>query len=206
MAVEFQILDYMQTIHNPMADKIMTGATALGNMGLIWIALTLVLLILPRTRTVGKVLLLALLIEIVLVNLILKPLIHRPRPYVINPGVRLLIEAPVDYSFPSGHTGMAFAVVSGLYLMKRKDLGLAASILATVIAFSRIYLYVHYPTDVLAGILIGLFSGYAGYRIYRYIVTKKYNNKKNNNNDNNNETDIDKAENRDGTSADGPPR
>jgi undecaprenyl-diphosphatase len=96
--------------------------------------------------------------------------------------VRLLIEPPKDYSFPSGHTGMAFAVTSGLFFMKKKELGIAALILACLIAFSRMYLYVHYPTDVLVGLIIGLLSGYAGYQLYQYLEKKL-----------NNETDIDKA-------------
>ena len=161
----------------------MIGASTLGNMGVIWLTLTLVLLIIPKTRPVGKVLVLALVIEIVVVNLMLKPMVHRIRPYDMNPMVRLLVAPPRDYSFPSGHTSMAFTVVSGLFLMKKKNLGIAALILACLIAFSRMYLYVHYPTDVLAGLIIGLFSGYAGYRLYRYLEKKLKNN----------EMDIDKA-------------
>ena len=184
MALEIQILDYIQTIHTPLLDKIMIGASTLGNMGIIWFALTLILLIIPKTRPVGKVLVLALIIEIVVVNLIMKPLIHRPRPYDMNPMVRLLIKPPKDYSFPSGHTSMAFTIVSGLFLMKREDLGIAACILASFIAFSRMYLYVHYPTDVLGGIMIGLLSGYAGYKLYQYLEDKKKQK---------NETDIDKG-------------
>lgn len=168
MAIEFQILDYLQTIHTPLLDKIMVGASTLGNTGILWIALTLILLIIPKTRPVGKVLVLALIIELVFVNLILKPVVHRPRPFDVNPVVQLLVKSPKDYSFPSGHTSMAFTMVSGLFLMKKKELGIAACILATAIAFSRLYLYVHYPTDVLAGVVIGILSGYAGYKIYQY--------------------------------------
>ena len=187
MALELQILDYIQTLHSPLLDKIMIAATTLGNMGIIWLALTLALLIIPKTRPVGKVLVLALVIEIVVVNLLLKPMVHRIRPYDMNPMVRLLVPPPRDYSFPSGHTSMAFTVVSGLFLMKKKALGIASLILASLIAFSRMYLYVHFPTDVLVGLIIGLLSGYAGYKLYQYLE-KKLNKKKLNN-----EMDIDKA-------------
>lgn len=172
MALEIQILDYIQTLHSPILDRIMIGASTLGNMGIIWLALTLVLLIIPKTRPVGKVLVLALIIEIVVVNLMLKPMVHRIRPYDMNPMVRLLVAPPRDYSFPSGHTSMSFTVVSVLFLMKKKELGIAALILACLIAFSRMYLYVHYPTDVLGGLIIGLLSGYAGYQLYRYLEKK----------------------------------
>ena len=184
MAFELQILDYIQTLHTPLLDKIMIGASTLGNTGILWLGLTLILLIIPKTRPVGKVLVLAIIIEAVVVNLILKPAVHRTRPFDMNPVVQLLIPPPRDYSFPSGHTGMAFAVVSGLFLMKKKELGIASLILACLIAFSRLYLYVHYPTDVLAGIIIGLCSGYAGYRIYQAIDSKMKRK---------NETDIDKV-------------
>ena len=111
MALELQILDYLQTIHTPLLDKLLIGASTLGNTGIVWIGLTLILLIIPKTRSVGKVLVLALIIELVTVNLILKPVVHRPRPFEVNPAVQLLVKPPVDYSFPSGHTSMAFTVV-----------------------------------------------------------------------------------------------
>lgn len=185
MTFELQILDYLQTLHTPLLNQIMIGASTLGNTGILWITLTLILLIIPKTRSVGKVLVLSLIIEIVLVNLVLKPMIHRQRPFDANPMVHLLIDPPQDYSFPSGHTGMAFTIVSGLCLMHRKDLGGVACVLATVIAFSRMYLYVHYPTDVLGGIIIGLLSGYAGFRLYQYIDSRMKHK---------NETDIDNAQ------------
>ena len=184
MALELQILDYLQTIHTPLLDKLLIGASTLGNTGIVWIGLMLILLIIPKTRPVGKVLVLALIIELVTVNLILKPVVHRPRPFEVNPAVQLLVKPPVDYSFPSGHTSMAFTVVSILFLLKRRGLGIIACILAILIAFSRMYLYVHFPTDVLAGLIIGLLSGYAGYKIFQYFE---------NSNKNKNETDIDKA-------------
>ncbi|MBR5047806.1 MAG: phosphatase PAP2 family protein [Eubacterium sp.] len=181
MAFELQFLDYIQTIHTPYLDRIMTAVSFLGDKGLVWIVLVLILLAIPKTRPAGKVLVLALAVEILLTNLVLKPMIGRERPYVMNPSVELLIRQLSDYSFPSGHTGMAFAMVSGLYFAGRKGLAAVSLLAAALMAFSRMYLYVHYPTDILAGIAIGFLSGWAGnklYHIINHIYDKKMNLKK----------------------------
>lgn len=104
----------------------------------------------------------ALALEIVCCNVILKPFVARIRPCDVNTAVQLLIERPIDYSFPSGHTASSFAAASALYF-SRKKLWIPAAVLAGMIGFSRLYLYVHYPTDVLAGALIGIMMGWIGY-------------------------------------------
>ena len=113
----------------------------------------------------------SLLIEVLFCNLIIKTLVARVRPYDVNTAIELLIKAPTDFSFPSGHTGASFAASSGLYFAKNR-LWIPAVILSVLIAFSRLYLYVHYPTDVLAGAFLGIISGWLGSLIVAYILKK----------------------------------
>ena len=164
MSIEFKILDFIQTLHTPVLDKIMVGVTKLGDVGIIWIILTAILLIIPKTRRTGGVMLVALVVQTVLCNVILKNLFARTRPYDVNTTVQLLVPKLHDFSFPSGHTSASFTAVSALYFSKDK-LWKPALILACLIAVSRLYLYVHYPTDVLGGLLLGVLSGYIGYKI-----------------------------------------
>lgn len=90
----------------------------------------------------------------------IKPIVARTRPYEVNSAVSLLISKPIDYSFPSGHTAISFTIVSVLYFFRMKKYWIITFVLACLIAFSRMYLYVHYPTDVLAGAIVGTFSGW----------------------------------------------
>ena len=108
----------------------------------------------------------ALALDVLLCNVMLKPLVGRMRPFTVNTGMELLINAPKDFSFPSGHTAASFAAAFALLFVKNK-LWIPSMILASLIAFSRLYLYVHYPTDVLAGILLGLIVGVAANVICR---------------------------------------
>ena len=171
MSIEFKILDFIQTLHTPVLDKIMVGVTKLGDVGIIWIILTAILLIIPKTRRTGGVMLVALVVQTVLCNVILKNLFARTRPYDVNTTVQLLVPKLHDFSFPSGHTSASFTAVSALYFSKDK-LWKPALVLACLIAVSRLYLYVHYPTDVLGGLLLGALSGYIGYTIMEKIKNK----------------------------------
>ena len=161
--MEFQILDALQEIHTPIMDTLMCGITRLGDAGMIWILLCIVLLLMPKTRKSGMVLLTALLADLVICNVILKPTIQRIRPFDVITDIELLVKRPLDYSFPSGHTAASFTSVMALYLAGEKKLWIPALVLAVLIAFSRLYLYVHYPTDVLGGVIIGVISGALGY-------------------------------------------
>lgn len=164
MNIELSILDWIQTLHTPFLDKIMVFITRLGDAGIIWIVLSIVLLLIPKTRKSGAVMVVALVVDVLLCNIVLKNLVARTRPYDVNTGVYLLVAKLHDYSFPSGHTAASFASVTALYLAGEKKLWKFALVLACLIAISRLYLYVHYPTDVLGGILFGVISGYLGYR------------------------------------------
>ena len=165
MAIELQILDWLQKLHSPVGDTLMAWITRLGDNGIIWILLTAVLLCIPKTRKSGLILMMALCVDAVLCNAILKNLFARTRPFDVNPSVQLLISRPKDFSFPSGHTAASFASVMALYLAGEKKLWKPALVLAVLIAFSRMYFYVHFPTDIIGGVIVGLCSGYLGYRI-----------------------------------------
>ncbi len=139
----------------------------LGDHGKIWIILCLVLLLFKRTRKAGICGLLALLINLLITNVTLKPLVARIRPYEQFNDLILLLERQKDFSFPSGHTSSSFATAWAIFCMHRTDankrtlLGIASLILAIWIAWSRLYVAVHFPTDVIVGVVIGLFSAWA---------------------------------------------
>lgn len=154
LRLEFSFLYWLQTLHTPVLDRLMTGITSLGNGGLFFILLGLVLFCFKKTRKAGLAVLVSLLAGLLIGNLCLKPLVMRQRPCWIDGSVPLLISSPKDYSFPSGHSLAAFeAAVSMLFYFRRA--GLWMLLLAVAIAFSRMYLFVHFPTDVLAGALLG---------------------------------------------------
>lgn len=164
MGIEFQILDFIQGFRTPFGDTVMPLISSLGNAGCLWIGLTVILLLLPEKRKSGGILLAALLFDLLLCNILIKPLVARVRPCDVNTAVELLIAHPVDMSFPSGHTAASFASVAALYLAGERKLWKISLVLTVLIAFSRLYLYVHYPTDVLGGAVIGILSGYLGFR------------------------------------------
>lgn len=138
--------------------------------------LALVLILIPKTRKIGLAVMVAVILDSVLCNVILKNIFVRPRPCDVNTAINLLIPRPLGYSFPSGHTSASFAAVSALYFSGENKIWKAALALAILIAFSRMYLYVHYPTDVLGGILVGIFCGYVGNAFFDKIckILKKH--------------------------------
>lgn len=166
-AIELGILDGIQKLFgSSFGDRFFPAVTHLGDAGMVWIVLTLILIAIPRTRKVGCVAAGSLILEALVCNVILKPLVARTRPCDLVPGIALLIPRPADYSFPSGHTSAGFAVASALLLEKSK-LGIPVLVLAVIIAFSRLYLYVHFPSDVLAGALLGVVSAFV---VARYVI------------------------------------
>lgn len=162
MELEMNILIWIQSIRTPLGDVLMPFITKLGDMGMIWILLAIILVIIPKTRKSGAILTAALCVDFVLCNGILKHLLRRIRPCDINSSIQLLIARPADSSFPSGHTAAAFAAVTALDAAGEGKLWKPALLLAVFIAFSRLYLYVHYPTDILGGIIVGGAAGYIG--------------------------------------------
>lgn len=150
------ILLYIKdNMHGPVMDKIMVVSTHLGEGGIIWIIIAALLMINKKYRKIGFMALAALILSTILGEGILKHVVQRIRPSADIPAVNLLIAKPLSYSFPSGHTASSFAV-AGVLAKYFKKYALGFFSLASLIAFSRLYLYVHYPTDVLAGIVLGL--------------------------------------------------
>lgn len=156
---ELGILDWIQ-LHCRCAamDTLMPAVSRICNHGGVWILLAAVLLLHKKTRRSGMVLAVALLLDVLVCNVALKPLIGRIRPCDVNLSVRLLIHRPGDCSFPSGHAASSFAAVGALRASGCR-LWIPALVLALFICFSRLYLYVHWPSDVLGGIVLGLALG-----------------------------------------------
>lgn len=161
-AIDFSILDWVQAhLRCGFLDTVMPWITALGEYGAVWILLAAVLLVRKDTRQAGIMVALALALDVLLCNGIIKPLVARPRPFALRPEITLLIKAPSEFSFPSGHTAASFAAAGALWFSRQRG-HVYALILAAVIGLSRIYLYVHYPSDVLGGVALGLLCGFLG--------------------------------------------
>ena len=139
-------------------DFLMPKISALGDGGMIWILAAVGLICTKKYRKQGILLLGGLAVGILVGNVILKPLIARPRPCWLDQSVHLLIASPADYSFPSGHT---LSSVIGATILTKTDrhFGYAAAPLAAMIAFSRLYLYVHFPSDILGAVILGIGIG-----------------------------------------------
>ena len=159
---ELMILDWIQTHFRCEAlDTALTFISRLGDHGEIWIVLAAVLLVVRSCRRQGAAVSCALILDLVACNILLKTLINRGRPFLLHPELPLLVPPPGDASFPSGHTAASFAVVFALKGCG-SPLWKPALALAAAMAFSRLYLYVHWPSDVLGGILLGAAAGWAG--------------------------------------------
>lgn len=152
-----------------------TFITSLGDGGWLWIVISVILLIPKRTRHVGITALLALGIGALITNVALKNIVARIRPYEVINGLILLVEKQSDFSFPSGHSCASFAAAMVYYKMLPKKYGVSAVVLASLIAFSRLYVGVHYPSDVIAGILVGIFSAWFACKLVKKLEDKKKN-------------------------------
>ena len=162
------VLDAIQdTLRCGFLDFFTVFISYLTTSGIIWIAVGVVLLFFRRTRTAGVILLTALALGYLTGDLLLKHLVNRPRPFTAT-DIELLIKQPSGASFPSTHSTLAAASTTVL-LVKKRELGFVALALTVIIAFSRLYLYVHYPTDVLCGLVLGVLCGAAALLIARAV-------------------------------------
>lgn len=156
MPWEFTCLDWIQThMRTSFGDSFFPIVTTLGDLGFIWILAGGALLFFGKQRRNGIMVLVGLAIGAIICNVALKNIVARSRPCWINSDITLLISMPSDYSFPSGHT---LASVIGAILLTYADhrFALFAIPLAILISFSRLYLYVHFPTDVLFSVFLGV--------------------------------------------------
>ena len=150
------LLQIQQHLRTDMLTPFMKFVTFLGNGGWFWILCAVVLLAIPKTRKTGYAAVLSLIFGVIVTNLLLKNIVARPRPFAEIEALIPLIAKPTDFSFPSGHTTASFAVALVMLRMLPKKIGIPAVVLAALVAFSRLYLGVHYPTDVLTGFVIAL--------------------------------------------------
>lgn len=151
--MELSILNAIETLQNPVLDRISIIMAQLGTGGAIFILIGLCFSIFKKTRRMGFNILLSLVLSAILGNLILKPLIHRVRPYNAI-GRKILVNPLIDGSFPSGHTYSAFATAFSVLFYDKKN-GIILLSFAILMGFTRLYLFVHYPTDVLGGVALG---------------------------------------------------
>ncbi len=163
------LLFIQEYVRIPFLTPAVTFITSLGNAGMIWIIISLLLLLSKKTRKAGCMSILALLISLLVNNLLLKNLVKRIRPYDYISGLVPLVPKPSDYSFPSGHTGSSFASAWVLYHNLPPGAGIPLLVLAVLIGLSRLYVGVHYPSDVFTGLLTGVCSGYLAERIMQKI-------------------------------------
>lgn len=172
MTIDWAILNWIQdTFASTFMDFVVPKITALGNGGFIWIVIGVCLLTTKKYRKTGIFVLVGLLVGLIIGNGIVKNVVARPRPCWINPDFPLLIPCPTDFSFPSGHTQSSM-IAATILTMENKKWGYVVIPLAVLISLSRLYLYVHFPTDVLAGAIMGITIGAATYIVGNKIIKR----------------------------------
>lgn len=181
--MEIQILHWFETLHNPITNPIFYVITTLGNAGWFWIVLAVLMLtVLPKKyKKAGLTMAIALILSLIFCNGIMKHLWARPRAFWVvgqnfvvgNEFENLygIFNSIHDYSFPSGHSSASFAAAVSIFMWRKKEVS-AALVLAALIAFSRLYFTVHYPTDVLVGTITGALYGVAAYFIVKALMNK----------------------------------
>ena len=172
---DLPILDWIAgNLRCDFLDWFMPIITVLGDAGIFWIAVAVLFIFTKKYRKIGIGMMIALMMGLVVCNICLKPMIARIRPYdfqeeYLGVVVNLLIEKQHDFAFPSGHTIASFEAAV-VILLGNKKLGIPAMILACLIAFSRLYLYVHYPTDVIVSIVLGTILALIGWYLAQKVM------------------------------------
>ena len=173
-ALDIEILFFLiEYVQNPILDCILYFLTTIGNKGLVWIIISLIMIVKGSTRKTGITMLLALLLGLIFGEIILKPTVGRLRPFLKYEGLESVIFNLGSNSFPSGHTTSSFAASMVLFINNIKFRKFYI-VLAFLIAFSRIYFTLHYPSDILGGIILGLICAYLAAQIERIVYKNKY--------------------------------
>lgn len=167
------LLWIQEYLRNSVLTPVLKVITTLGNGGAIWILLTLLILMMPKTWKAGCMMVAALLGTLLINNILLKNLVARTRPYEVIEGLTYLVRRPSEFSFPSGHAGSSFAAACVMLRRLPKRYGIPAFVLAVLIALSRLYVGVHYPSDVLFGMISGILISYAAEAIVERIWKRK---------------------------------
>ena len=170
--MDFDILYAIQNLRCEFLDKFILGLTSLvGDYGQLWAVVGAVMLFFKKTRKCGIVMLISYALVFIGGQFVLKDLIARERPCVIDQTVELIVDLKTSYSCPSTHTAWAFAAATSVFLHFKKW-GIGLFVVAAVIGFSRLYLFMHFPTDVLFGAALGAAFAVGAYYLVR-VITKK---------------------------------
>lgn len=169
MKWEFAFLDFIRNnISNPILDFIAILISSFGTLCILWAVLTVIFLIIKKTRRLGVAMLISFALSFIIGSCIIKPVVARIRPYDVNTAIQLIVRPEMDYSFPSGHTLFAFSSATVIFMRYRK-VGIFFLIFAVLMGLSRLYLYVHFPTDVICGALLGIIIGIASHYFEKQI-------------------------------------
>ena len=170
---EASIILWIQENLRGVMDGFWIFITSLGDGGYLWIALGVILLIFKKTRPIGFTVLISLLFNLIITNLTLKDLVARPRPFVVNEAIKPLVGGVNLYtSFPSGHTSGSFSAMFAVYRWVPKKIGIPALVLAGLVAISRLYVGVHYPTDLLGGFVVAFMCSVWSYHLVQVVRQK----------------------------------
>ncbi len=153
---EFEVLEFIRNnLKNGFLDAVMPMVTMCGNMGIFWVVIALVISTKAKYRKCSITMLIGLIFGVLIGNLVVKNAVQRDRPCWIVEMQDMLIANPQDFSFPSGHTLSSFCSAAILYHYDKR-IGIPSFGMAILIAFSRLYLYVHFPTDIVGGAILGI--------------------------------------------------
>lgn len=155
---DYTILQAIQSIQNDFLDVVMKFLSYMGEMGAIWVIISLILICSKKTRAMGVMALCAMITGVLINEVAIKNIVCRPRPFVTFPDIIVNVKPPESFGFPSGHSCSSLAAATVL-MLRDKRFGIPALSIAALIVFSRMYNGVHYPTDVLCGSLLGILLG-----------------------------------------------